>query len=107
MKMQADGHKFETISRWLQVKTCYVTKHSKLYDFAEPCEIKNKKELLYFCFKGTIYPMNEILRLSYPIFFENKDGKTSFLSGYYSGYNGFYVEVDEYAESVRLWRETA
>ena len=47
------------------------------------------------------------MRLTAPEFFENEDGKKSFLSGYdcTQYYNPYLIEIDDGGEYVRLFEE--
>lgn len=50
--------------------------------------------------------VNGIMGMS-PIFFENEDGKTSFIAGYDSEnyWNPILIELDDYRECVRVYEE--
>ena len=61
----------------------------------------------YFRFGGRAYAINQFFRLDFPIFFENEEGKTTYLSGYDSEnyYNPLLIELDDCGEFVRLYEE--
>lgn len=53
-----------------------------------------------------LVPLSAIGRVSYPEFFNNEDGKQSFLCGYYCISNtiGFGVEMDDCCEYARFFK---
>lgn len=61
----------------------------------------------YFVWNGRRESFDNIPRLSYPIFYENNDGKLSYIGGYIClcNFGGVLVELDENSETVQLWEE--
>lgn len=51
--------------------------------------------------------LDDVMRLSYPYFYEDENGKEGYISGYeYIGaFSPIYVEILEDWESVQLWTE--
>ena len=51
--------------------------------------------------------LEDVMRLSYPYFYEDENGKDGYISGYeYIGaFSPIYVEILEDWESVQLWTE--
>ena len=80
---------YKSASRWIKIE--YTIKDSKPY----------------FRHYGKRYYLDNIMRLSYPIMWNDKDGKLNYISGYDSTqwYNPYLVELDEAGEYVRLWEE--
>lgn len=107
-------YELENISGWLPVKNRQVTQQSSLFDFGDKeSEIESKtgkkktRIVWYFTWCHKDYPIELIMRSTYPTFFENEDGKTSFICGYVGISNslGFAVEMDDSGEAVRLFTE--
>lgn len=61
----------------------------------------------FFVWNGRRQHLDEIPRLSYPIFYEDDNGKTGVIGGYITLCNvyGVLVELDENAEAVQIWEE--
>ena len=51
--------------------------------------------------------LDDVMRLSYPYFYEDENGKEGYISGYeYIGaFSPIYVEILEDGEAVQLWTE--
>lgn len=83
------NRKYKTASRWIKIQ--YTLKDCKPY----------------FRHYGLRYYFENIMRLSYPIMWEDKDGKLNHISGYdaIQFWNPYLVELDEGGEHVRLWEE--
>lgn len=94
-----DGKKLKRVSKWLKIKSKYVTPRHSLYDYSY------EGELTYFLYKGKEYALSQFLRLSYPIIFENEEEKTTFISGYdcTNYYNPLLIELSDGCEEVRLF----
>ena len=103
----SENRTYNKVSNWIDIKYQYVTKRHGLSDYADFCGTDNEKEglLTYFTFKGKKYAMGQFMRLSYPEFFENEDGKQSFLCGYDCTcyYKPLMMELSDYGDSVRLF----
>ena len=113
-----DGKEIVRISRWIKIRQNYnVSKRNSLYYYATDengyregqtnYNPENGLYLDYFKFNGRTYAIEQFYRMDYPIFFENEDGKTSYIAGYDSEnyYNPLMIEVDECGENVRLYEE--
>lgn len=61
----------------------------------------------YFLWNGTRQRFSEIPKLTYPIMYDYKDGKTGAIGGYITISNcyGVLVEILENSEQVQLWEE--
>ena len=61
----------------------------------------------YFLWNGRRQRLDDIPRLTYPVFFENEDGKTDFCSGYIClcNWGGVLVQIDDSGEAVQLYDE--
>lgn len=83
------NRKYKTASRWIKV------------------EYANNYEKPYFRHYGRRYYFENIMYLSTPIMWEDKDGKLNLIAGYDATqwYNPYLVELDEGGERVRLWEE--
>lgn len=83
-----DGRKYRRVSRWI-----------RLYPLA--------REGYYFRWHGRRYRFEDFIRLTYPIFYRDEDGKDSYLSGVYSEacYKGYYIEIHPDCEYIRLYEE--
>ena len=107
----SENRTYKQVSNWLEVKEQYVTKRHSLSEYADFYGTDNEKEglLTYFTFKGKKYALGQFLRLSYPEFFENEDGKQSFLCGYdcTDYHNPLMMEMDDCVDSVRLFQEVS
>lgn len=103
----SDGHIYQRESRWLKIKHKLITKRHSLWDYADTYGIDNENEgiLSYFIKDKKQYALGQFAKLSYPIFFEEENGKKSFLSGYdYTlWYNPYLIEINDTCEAVRLY----
>lgn len=99
---------YKKASRWIKIKTAYVTERHSLYDYADNFDcVDNKRELLYFIHKGRKYALDQFMRMPAPITFTDSDGKLTVLSGYdcTDYYNPYLLEIHSDGEYVRLWNE--
>lgn len=96
-----DGHKYERVSRWIHIEYRYVTPKHSLYDYADD------GELICFRHGGSLYALGQFMRLSVPKFYEDKNGKLQYLSGYDATeyYKPYLCEVDDGGEYIRLYQE--
>lgn len=106
----SDGYniKVRRVSRWIHVECRYVTKNHSLYDYGDAyCEEEKKNPVLYFKHNNRLYALNQFMRLSSPMFFEDEEGKTSFLSGYDATeyYYPYLIEISESGDYIRLYEE--
>lgn len=108
------GRTIARVSRYIKIRTDYVTSRHSLYDYADSSSEEDGKRLLdYFIYHGKKYALNQFMRLGSMIIPEvyqfEENGKTQFLSGVDSEnyYNPLLIEVDEYGESVRIYEEIA
>lgn len=114
------GQEYTRLSRWIKIKTnynpnnknrleCYIHDGFGYSKYSDSYDPKNHdgKYLDYFTFQGRNYSIDQFLRLDYPIFYQNKEGKTCFLSGYdlENYYNPLLIEIDESGEYIRLYEE--
>ena len=106
----SDGYniKIRRVSRWIQLEAKYITKRHQLWDYAETEDPEGKKGYV-ICFKHSnkLYALGQFMRLAYPMFFEDENGKTSFLSGYDATeyYYPYLIEIADSGEYVRLYEE--
>jgi hypothetical protein len=104
-----DNTTIQRVSRWIKLRRVTVTKRHSLAEYADFAGTDNPNEgtLTYFIHNGKKYAYGQFSRLSYPTFFEDEDGKTSYLSGYDNTewYKPYLIEVDECCEYVRLYLE--
>jgi len=98
-----NGRQFRRVSRWIKVNYKTVTSRHSLADYADG------DSLAYFRHGGREYALGQFMRLTAPEFFENEDGKKSFLSGYdcTQYYKPYLIEIDDGGEYVRLFEEVA
>lgn len=61
----------------------------------------------YFIWGGRRQHLGDVMRLTTPMMYEDEDGKLGVIGGVIGISNtmSVLVEVDEYGESVQLWRE--
>ena len=113
-KSQDEEYILETISGWLPIRYKMITNQHRLFDLAEEEEEQESKSgkkktrlLCYFVWGHCEYSINQVMKLTYPTFFENENGKTSFISGVVGISNtmGFAVEISDGGDAVRLFRE--
>lgn len=96
-----NGRQFRRVSRWIKVNYKTVTSRHRLAEYADG------DELIYFRHGGREYALGQFMRLTAPEFFENEDGKKSFLSGYdcTQYYKPYLIEIEDGGEYVRLFEE--
>lgn len=89
------------VSRWIKLEWRQVTAKHSMANYAD--------EGMLICFRhnNKLYALGQFDRLAYPIFFENEEGKTSYLSAYDSAvwYKPYLLEVSDCGEYVRLYEE--
>ena len=106
----SENRTYNKVSNWIEIKYQYITKRHSLSDYADFCGTDNEKEglLTYFTFKGKKYTLGQFMRLSYPEFFKNEDGKQSFLCGYdcTDYYKPLMIEMNDCGDAVRLFQIT-
>lgn len=61
----------------------------------------------FFVWNGRRYRLDEVMRLTYPVFYEDNDGKLGFCSGYITISNciGVLVELTCDDQCIQLWQE--
>lgn len=61
----------------------------------------------FFRWNGRRVKLDEVMRLSYPVFYEDENGKTGAIGGYIGISNcyGVLVEITNDGEKVQLWDE--
>ncbi len=102
-----EGRTYKRISRWIHIKTEYVTKRHSLSDYADFYNTDDGKGILnHFKHNGKSYAIGQFMRLSHPEFFEDDNGKQSFLSGYNCiNYRTLHIEIDDCGEYCRLYQQ--
>lgn len=115
-----DNKKIYRCSRWIKIKRNYnPNKRNRLYyyvsdgyGYREGTENYNPvlhdgKYLDYFKWNGRTWAIEQFLKIDFPIFFENEEGKTSYISGYDSEeyYNPILIEFDDTCEYIRVYVE--
>lgn len=103
-----EKYTYKKASRWIKIKTAYVTERHSLYDYVDDFDsVDNKRELTYFTHNGRKYALDQFMRMSAPITFTDRDGKLTVLSGYdcTNYYNPYLLEIHPDGEYVRLWNE--
>ena len=102
---------YKVCSRWIKVNYITITPRHNLYDYADRyTETPDKKRDLYiFRHGGKLYALDQFERLSYPIMFEDTDGKLTVIGGVDSTqwYKPFLLEIHPDGEYIRLWQEIA
>lgn len=95
-----DGHKYRRASRWIRVDCIQITERHALADYADDGTVS--------CFRhgGRQYAIGQFMRLTYPEFYTDENGRTGFLSGYDATqwYNPLLIEIDDGGEYIRLYR---
>lgn len=102
-----NGKEITRLSRWIKVRTDYkITERHSLYYYANDCG-DGEKYVDYFIFRGRKYAIGQFFKLDYPIFFDEANGKTTYLSGYdcENYYNPLLIEIDGYGEYVRVYSD--
>lgn len=102
-----ERYTYEKASRWIKIRYMYITEKHSLWDYAEPCSLANKRQLCCFKHKDKLYAIDQFMRLSYPIMFDDTNGDQVIIGGYDSAsyYNPYLLEIDDGGEYVRLWIE--
>lgn len=103
-----DNREYRRISRWLKVMYTQVTEKHSLFQFADMGTLQDgKADLTYFRYKSEYFALGQFMLLTAPIFYEDKDGKIGFLSGYDSTsmFRPYFIEVSECMDAVRLYVE--
>lgn len=103
-----EKYTYKKASRWIKIQYLYITKKHSLWEYADYHDEFNKKRCL-LCFRhgGKLYAIDQFMRLSYPIIFEDKNGDNVIIGGYDSTnwYNPYLLEINDNCEYVRLWNE--
>lgn len=113
-----DGKTINRLSRWIKIRQAFdITKRHSLYRYAidgnghvegQDCfDPATGTEVTYFIWNGRKWALDQFLRLSYPIFWEDEDGYLQFLSGYdgENWYNPILIEIHPDGEYVRVYEE--
>ena len=104
-----DGRTYRRASRWIRIRFDYVTMRHSLSAYADFSGTDDETHglLIWFRHGGRSYALGQFMRLSYPIFYEDENGKESFLSGYDSEnwYRPYLIELDDGGEYCRLYEE--
>ena len=103
-----EKYTYKKASRWIKIEYRYITKQHSLWNYAD-YEDKLDDKCCLICFKhsGKLYALNQFMRLSYPIMFDDKNGEKVIISAHDSTqwYNPYLLEMDDNGEYVRLWNE--
>lgn len=119
-----DGKTLKRVSRWIKVRQNYnPSKRNGLWDYVRdengygPYSDKFDPEtamLDFFRWNGRNWALEQFYSLGgmmggAPIFFENEDGKLSYIAGYDSQnyFNPILIEVDDCSEYVRIYEEAS
>ena len=100
--------KIMRVSRWIRINCIYVTKKSRLWDFADHYDVENgKAPVLVFRYNNRLYALDQFMRFDSPVFFMDETGKRAFISGYdcTDYYYPLQIEIDSSGEYVRLYRD--
>ena len=83
------NNKYKTISRYIKIR--YTRKTGKPY-------------IIHY---NRRIHIDDILRLDYPVYLEDKDGKLIILGGYICLCNvyGWLFEIDDNGEYIRIWEQ--
>lgn len=118
-----DGHVLIRRSRWIKVRQnyrpnrrnslwYYVTDGNGYREGQSNYDPSSGLFLDYFVWNGRKWAIGQFNSASGtmgipPIYFENDDGKTSFIAGYDSEnyYNPILIEIDDCGEHVRVYEE--
>ena len=100
-----DGRLYRPVSRWIRLRSEYITPRHSLWDYAE----HNEGVLYYFEFRGRKYALGQFMSFSYPILYEDKDGKLGIIGGYdcTEAYFPLLLEIHPDGEAVKLFIEEA
>ena len=107
----AGGITYIPASRWIKIHNEVITSRSKFWDYGYPCDginwDDNCREIDYFQYNGRKYPIDQFLRLTYPILYEDKEGKSGVIGGYdcTDWYHPMLLEIHPDGEYVKLWKE--
>lgn len=117
-----DGKTLKRVSRWIHIQTNYKpNKRNALWDYARdgngngPSSKKFDKDsavIDFFFWNGRTWAIEQFYSLSgpfggSPMFFENEDGKMSYIAGYDSEnyFNPILIEMSDSCEWVRVYVE--
>ena len=118
-----DGHVLNRVSRWIPIRHnyrpnrrnrlwYYVTDGNGRRETQEGFDPSSGLYLDYFVWNGRTWAIGQFNSVYGtmgipPIFFENEDGKTSYISGYDSEnyWNPIMIELDDCCENVRVYEE--
>lgn len=104
-----EGTTIQRETRWLKIRIEEVTKRHSLWCYADKTGTDDPRYgvLAYFIHNGKKYAVGQFMILSYPMFFEDENGKTNYLSGYDSTewYHPYLIEIDDGGEYCRLYTE--
>ena len=116
-----DGKTLKRVSRWIHIQTNRKpNKRNALWDYARdghgngPWSEKFDKDsavIDFFFWNGQTWAIEQFYSLSgmfgSPMFFENEDGKMSYISGYDSEnyFNPILIEMSDSCEWVRVYVE--
>ena len=67
----------------------------------------NNNGELYFVWNGKRIYLDHVMRLTYPVMYNDDNGKTGVISGYLTLTNwyGVLVEINDSGDTVQLWNE--
>lgn len=102
------GRSYIRVSRWIKVMYAEVTPRNSLYLYGDTYGYDNNRSAVYFFrHKNKKYALGQFMRLTHPEFFDDENGKTSFLSGYDAAayYRPLLIEVRPDGEYIRLYQE--
>ena len=112
------GSTIRRISRWIKIRQnyspnkrnplwYYVTDGNGYREGEEKFNIDSGLFLDYFVWNGRKWAIGQFLHLSYPMMWEDENGKICWISGYDSEdyYNPILIELDENCEMVRVYEE--
>ena len=113
-----DNREIKRVSRWIEIKHNYSpNKRNSLFYYAtdengyrdgqNAFNPANGLYLDYFKWNGRTWAIEQFMRLNYPIFYNDSDGKLGVIGAYDSEnyYNPILIELDEYGEHVRIYEE--
>lgn len=102
------GYSYIRVSRWIKIICAEVTPRNSLYPYGDIYGHDDNRSTVYlFRHKNKKYALGQFMRLTSPEFFIDKDGKTSFLSGYDATtyYKPLLIEIHPDGEYIRLYQE--
>lgn len=112
-----DGVIIKRVSRWIMVHDEIVTMRHRLASYAHDSEGRVEGQtgfdpskglhLMWFRWNGRKWAFDQFLRLSYPIMWDDEDGKLNYLSAYdgENWYNPILIELSECCDYVRVYEE--